>query len=83
MSISDEEAHQHQSVFFHSGMWVGYWTLYCEAWFQHHLMEICECRAELQNLTRWAKTLESFGRTSRKLRKAIHLASESYLSEIL
>ena len=24
-----------QCVFLHSGMWVGYWTPYCEAWFQH------------------------------------------------
>ena len=29
------------------------------------------------------KTLESFSRMSRKLRKAIHLASESYISETL
>ena len=67
-----------QSVFLHSGMLVGYWTPYCEAWFQHCLMEVHEHCTKLQNSTRWAKSLESFGRTSRKLRKAIHLASESY-----
>ena len=32
----------HQSIFLHSGMWIGYWTPFCEVWFQCHLNEIHE-----------------------------------------
>lgn len=64
-------------------MWIGYWTPLCESWFQKRLIEIREHRADLKNQTKWAKSLEQYARTSKKLKKAIHVASESYLSEIV
>jgi hypothetical protein len=64
-------------------MWIGYWTPFCEAWFQRRLNEIREHRAELRNSTHWGRALEAFGKTTKKVKKANQLASESFLSGIL
>ena len=73
----------HQSVFLHSGMWIGYWTPFCKSWFQRHLNEIHEHRAKLRNSMHWAHALEAFGKMTKKLKKANQLASKSFLSSIL
>lgn len=70
-----------QSTFLASGMWIGYWTPFCKPWFQCHLTKICEHHAELRNATWWTHSLEGFGKTIEKLRKATQLASDSYISE--
>lgn len=72
-----------QTTFMRSGMWIGYWTPWCEKWFNQRLEEIRNGTAILRTSREWNQYLTFYLKSTGKLLRANDAASTSYLDRIL
>ena len=70
------------SVFRCSGLWLRFWTPWCEEWFQTQLKDIHKHKAGLRTSQEWSKALKFNLWKSGKLLRVNILASESYLAQV-
>ncbi|EIW58372.1 uncharacterized protein TRAVEDRAFT_124826 [Trametes versicolor FP-101664 SS1] len=66
----------------YSGMNVGYWTQFCEDWFQLRLQAIRDSNAAPHSGKEWRNKI-TFHQGARKVKRAVEVASERFLLDVL
>ncbi|OJT07017.1 hypothetical protein TRAPUB_2129 [Trametes pubescens] len=66
----------------YSGMNVGYWTPFCESWFNTRLQAIRASNATPHGSKEWRNKI-TFYQGARKLRRAVEVVSEKFLKDVL
>lgn len=61
---------------------IGYWTPFCESWFQTRLQMIRASNATPHGSKEWRNKI-TFYQGARKLRRAVEAASENFLKDVL
>jgi hypothetical protein len=72
-----------QSTFLKSGLYVGYWSAWCEKWFQERLQEIKSGKAKPMDPKQWKAVLKLVSRETKLIMKAIENESVKFIDSLL